>query len=149
MMIGSAALVLDKAHEPAVPARSVETITFRDGLLGFADCRAFTLLATERESLFWLQSLEHEPLAFLLLDPFTFFEDFTVDLDPADARALGAVNASDIAVLAIVTLPTAEGEPCTANLVGPLAINLRNGQARQLILRNPAYGVRCPVDLKG
>lgn len=126
---------------------SAAEITFDDGLLGFADAHRFTLLRTEDPGLFWLQSLDHDPLAFLLLDPFAFFEEYTVDLDEADAAAIGASNPGEIAVLAIVTLPTGPDEPFTANLTGPLAINLATGRGRQIIVKDNEHGVRAVVDL--
>jgi flagellar assembly factor FliW len=124
------------------------TITFDEGLLGFADALRFALLRTEDPALYWLQSLEHEPLAFLLLDPFLFFPGYAVELDQADTAALRAQGPGEIAILAIVTLPTGPDEPCTANLTGPIAINLQQGRGRQVILRDTAYSVREPVDLQ-
>ena len=47
-----------------------ELITFPTGLLGFPACREFVLIPSEREGLYWLQSAEPSPLAFLLVDPF-------------------------------------------------------------------------------
>jgi flagellar assembly factor FliW len=123
-------------------------ITFDEGLLGFADARRFALLRTEDPGLFWLQSLEHEPLAFLLLDPFHFYEGYTVELDPADTAELQARGPGEIAVLAIVTLPASPAEGCTANLTGPIALNLGQGRGKQVILRDSAYSVREPVDLE-
>jgi flagellar assembly factor FliW len=152
MMTAAAALVIDTQDDvrdnamPDAPPHA-KTITFRDGLLGFPECRNFTLLRTERPGFFWLQSLEHDPLAFLLVDPFLFFEGYAVDLDSAEAAELGAVAPTDLAVFAIVTLPRVPEEPCTANLQGPIALNLRTGLGRQLILPDSDYGVRCPLDL--
>lgn len=152
-MIGSVAYTPDISLEDTLVMQPVDTapspkvITFSDGLLGFSDARRFVLLGTEHPGLFWLQSLEHEPLAFLILDPFLFFDGYSVDLDPSDSAELKAGGTDEIAVLAIVTLPTSPDEPCTANLTGPIAINLRQGKGRQVILRDSGHDVRAPVDL--
>lgn len=152
-MSGSVACAHDTATDGALLMQTEDnptqplTIDFDEGLLGFADARRFALLRTEDPALYWLQSLEHDPLAFLLLDPFVFFPGYAVDLDPADAAALNAQGPGDIAILAIVTLPSAPDEPCTTNLTGPIAVNLQQGRGRQVILRNTSYSVREPVDL--
>ena len=62
----------------SVPAN--ETFTFADGLLGFPEAREFVLVPAEREGFFWLQSLDFGALAFLLVDPFPFVDEFFVDL---------------------------------------------------------------------
>jgi flagellar assembly factor FliW len=60
---------------------------------------------------------------------------------------LEGTSAADIAVLSVVTLPRGAGELPTANLQGPLAINLRARLAKQVICEDRDYGVRHPVDL--
>jgi len=154
-MIGTAREMSDSSRDPggivAEPGeeRRPTVITFPEGILGFAEAEAFALLRTEAPSFFWLQSLEHEELAFLLIDPFPFFEGYSVELEEADVGALEAASAGDVAVLAIVTLPSEPDEPCTANLLGPIAVNLEKGLGRQVIVRDGGYGVRAVLDLEG
>ena len=121
-----------------------ELITFPTGLLGFPATRTFILIPSEREGMYWLQSAEHSPLAFVLVDPFLAFPGFAVDVSPADLSDLDAVTAADVAILAIVTL----GSECTMNLQGPLAFNLGKKRGKQLAVANSEYGVRYPVDLR-
>src|SRR5690606_33901735 len=94
---------------------------------------------------FSTEATEHERLAFLLVDPFPFFDGYSVELDSAQLRDVLTDDPSDIAVLAIVTLPPEPDGVCTANLQAPLAINLRTGRARQLVLTRTDYGTRCPL----
>lgn len=124
-----------------------DLITFPSGLLGFPECRTFVLVPSEREGMYWLQSAEYSPLAFLLVDPFLHVQGFEVALKPADLAELGAEPASEIAILAIVTLPRTRQELCTANLQGPLAFNLAGQRAKQLVIPDSAYGVRSELDL--
>ncbi|HEX7049138.1 MAG TPA: flagellar hook-associated protein FlgL [Longimicrobiales bacterium] len=74
-------------------------------------------------------------------------KDYVVDLGDADVAGLGAATPADILVLSIVTLPATAGDPCTVNLQGPLVMHLARGQGRQVVLNEPEYGVRCPLDL--
>jgi flagellar assembly factor FliW len=124
-----------------------DVVHFAEGLFGFPDSRDYVLLPTERPGLYWLQSAEHSALAFLLVDPFPLFDGYAVDIGEADLRQLGGAAEADLIVLAIVTLPRDPAERPTANLQGPLAIDLRLRTAKQLAVGESAFGVRCPFDL--
>ena len=67
---------------------STSVLTFPRGLLGFPECRSFVLLPSERADVYWLQSIDYSSLAFLMVDPFIFFEGYTLDLAATDAAAL-------------------------------------------------------------
>lgn len=126
------------------------TFTFPSGMFGFPECRRFALLAAGREGLFWLQSMEHTALTFLLADPFLFFDGYAVDLtagDRAELQLRDDSDAGDVAVLVIVTLPRTRDELPTANLQGPVTVNFGSRMARQLALPESDWGVRCPFDL--
>lgn len=124
-----------------------ETIFFPDGIFGFPECRSYALFRTGHPGLFWLQSTEHEALTLLLADPFVFVDGYTVELAEADARRLEAAAASDVAILVTVTIAESREQPSTANLQGPIALNLKSGRARQVIVNDPSFGVRHPIDL--
>ncbi len=128
----------------AVPEHQI--CDFQQGLFGFPEAHRFALLPAEREAFFWLQSQEFEALTFLLIDPFAFVEGYAVDLGPQDIGDLMPEDASEIAVLAILTLPNGLGETATANLQGPLALNHKRRVGKQLALESQ-YGIRFPVDL--
>ena len=125
-----------------------ELITFPAGLLGFPACREFVLIPSEREGMYWLQSAEHSPLAFVLVDPFRACPGFAVDLGPAEMGELGAQEASDVAILAIVTLGPPDRGGCTVNLQGPLAFNVPKKRAKQIAIPQSDFGVRYPIDLR-
>lgn len=129
----------------AVPSN--QAYTFEHGLLGLPEARTFVLLPAEREGFFWLQNLESPALTFLLIDPFRFVQDYTVDLGPTELGELGPAASSDILLLSVLTLPKKAGDPATANLQGPLVFNLRERRARQVVLDSP-YGLRFPVALR-
>jgi flagellar assembly factor FliW len=124
-----------------------EMIQFDEGIFGFPDCHRYVLVATERDGLYWLQSADHSTLAFLLVDPFLHFDDFAVELGVAERRELDVEDQADVVILSIVTLPQSRAERPTANLQGPLALNLRARRGLQLAIAESRWGVRCPVDL--
>lgn len=122
---------------------------FPSGLYGFPDSHDFALLPAEQNGLYWLHSTEHSALLFVLVDPFVHFENYAVDLGPAELKALGDPDRSELLVLAIVTLPRTRDEQPTANLQGPIAINLSSRVARQFPLSETEYGLREPFELPG
>lgn len=126
-----------------------ELIEFPAGMFGFPECRSFVLLPAEREGLFWLQSTEHSTLAFLLMDPFRYFPGYAVELPAGDQRELKVREESDVAILAVVTLPRSQQEKPTANLQGPVAVNLRGRVGKQLALSDSDHGVRRKFELLG
>jgi flagellar assembly factor FliW len=123
---------------------STSVLTFPRGLLGFPECRSFVLLPSERPHVYWLQSVDYSSLAFLLVDPFIFFEGYTLDLA---ATELHAVSPHEVSVLAIVTLPGEPGERPTANLQGPIVIATPRSEGRQVILPESSYGIRESFEL--
>ena len=138
-------------HSDLLGPLSVEPsqiISFPTGIYGFPECRTFVLLKANLEGTFWLQSVEYGTLAFLLVDPFHFFDGYHVDLSPADLARLGSSDPTHIAVLAITTLPRQRDEPCTANLQGPILIDMQGRRGQQAVFADGPYGTREPLTLK-
>lgn len=138
----AAATATADGDEPAL----VHALHFDEGLFGFPACRDFGLIRTAHPGLYWLQSMEHEPLRLLLADPFVFFESYSVDLPDADVKRLAPRDATDVAILTTVTIGETL-QQSTANLQGPIAIDVRTGRARQFIVNDPSRQVREPIDL--
>jgi flagellar assembly factor FliW len=141
-MSGTITIASDILGTLTVESSSV--LTFPKGLLGFPECRSFVLLPSERTHVYWLQSADYSSLAFLLVDPFVFFEGYTLDLVATD---LHAASPDEVSVLAIVTLPGAPGELPTANLQGPVVIHTGLGQGSQVVLAESSYGIREAFEL--
>ena len=124
-------------------------LEFADGLFGFASCKQWVMVNAGRPGWCWLHALDHRALAFLLVDPFDVFAEFSVTLSPQDLAALVAQRATEVGVFAIVTLPRAAHETMTVNLQGPVAIVASSRRGRQLVLSDvrgsdPRFGARAP-----
>jgi flagellar assembly factor FliW len=116
--------------------------TFPDGLLGFEDARNFVLVeAEELRPLTWMLSIEDPELAFPLADPGYFAERYDVPLAGEDRERLDVEPDDQVAIYVIVNVPD-ENRPLTANLRGPVVINLGNRVGRQVVLRDDAYSHR-------
>jgi flagellar assembly factor FliW len=130
--------------------RPESAIEFPQGILGFPECRRFALVRAGTDSVYWLQSLDYSALCFLLVDPFPHFPDYAVDIPPSDVAELGGVEAAEIALLSVVTLPPpGSKEKPTANLQGPVVVNLRARRGKQIICVDVDHGLRCPLSLSG
>ena len=129
----------------AVPETQV--FAFERGLLGFPEAREFALVPARREGMFWLQSADFEALTFLLVDPFQFVPDYSVELGESELGSTTPPAQEDLLLLVIITLPRTPEAPATANLQGPLALNLRDRLGRQVILADSPWGVRHPIQL--
>ena len=141
------AITIDSHIFGPVEIPESETLFFPDGILGFPECRRYVLLDAGLLGVYWLLSLDHGALVFLLIDPFLFVEGYSVDIGDTELVSLAPADASELAVLAIVTLPAERGGYATANLQGPIAFNPQRRIGRQVIVSDSAYGVRCPVEL--
>lgn len=124
-----------------------QLVTMPDGLFGFPECRGFALLPAGRDGFYWLQSTEHATLSFLLVDPFLYFDGYTVDLTGLVLQRLGTSEPTHVNVFAIVTLPGAGGE-ATANLQGPVILNVMSRHGFQAVLQDSEYGTRESIRLE-
>lgn len=153
MMSSTAAVPDDQVVVPSdilgsLTVAKAELLHFPQGLYGFPECQSWVLVPTKREGLLWLQSADHAPLAFLLVDPFLHFPGYAVELSPAELARVGTSEPSEILVLAIVTVGSRDGTPPTANLQGPVVVNLCARQGFQIVLSVEGYGVREPFSIE-
>ena len=118
---------------------------FDQGILGFPQARSFALVRARQEGMFWLQSMDFEALTFLMVDPFRYVDGYAVELGRSELGDLAPESPSEILVFTILTLPRNPGEAATANLQGPVALNLPLRRGRQVVLQDSPYGVRHPV----
>jgi len=120
-------------RRPALEIRGAP-LDLEVALYGFPHCLRFTLRSTPRPGLYWLQSIDHVPLRFLLVDPFLAVDGYSIDLAELDVERLGPAAPGDIAVLAIVTRPPDDDRPRSVNLQAPIALNVRTGRGLQMIV---------------
>lgn len=113
-------------------------ITFPHGLLGFEEFKKYALIDSEYKPFLWMQSLDEQGLAFLIVDPFIIAQNYELDVDDKTLSDIDVLSAADVIVFAIVTVPT-DGGPVTANLQGPIVINKQNKNALQVILADTKW----------
>jgi flagellar assembly factor FliW len=120
-------------------------ITFPCGLIGFGVLRDFVLVDHPGGGPFqWLQSVERPELAFVITDPKLFFPDYAVAVKEEDLRQIGITDPAHGVVVVILVVPH-DPRRITANLQGPIVINLKERLGRQLVLDVPRYTTRHPI----
>jgi flagellar assembly factor FliW len=115
-----------------------QKLCFPRGLLGFETFRDFVLLDAERQPFYWLQSVDAEWIAFILINPFLFRPDYEVNIGNEELADIGIDSPEKALIFSIVTIPS-EGGPMTANLQGPLIINRDTRAGKQAILADPRW----------
>ena len=114
-----------------------QRITFPQGLLGFESLKDYVLLDAERQPFYWLQSLDNEQVAFILINPFFFRPDYEANIDNDELKSIGILDPGSVLIFSIVTiLPES---PMTANLQGPLVINRDTRYGLQAVLTDPRW----------
>ena len=112
-------------------------IHFPDGIIGFPDCKDFTLIYDEekgnRKNICWLQSLDEAVFALPVLDPLLIKEDYNPAVEEALLHALGNLTEENTFILVTVTVPE-EIEELSVNLKAPIIINVDERKACQVIV---------------
>lgn len=119
-----------------------DILRFPEGVLGFPEEKVFALLPYEEASPFaFLQSATEPNLTFFIVEPFTFFSDYSFELDDEIAKEIGLSAENPPRIVNIVTL-TEKINEMTANLVAPIIINQRERVAMQIVHGKTAYTTR-------
>jgi flagellar assembly factor FliW len=112
-----------------------DILFFRNGLLGFEDCRHWVLLAdSDNSSVAWLQSMQHSDIAMPVVSPRRFVSDYQVRLEPSDVDTLQLTAVEQAYVLGVVSR---DEETLTLNLRAPLVINLDRRIGCQVVTVDP------------
>lgn len=122
-----------------------EIISVPSGILGFPEDHNFCLVDSGDDTLIlWLQSLSNPHLAFPVLEPKIFKNDYIVRLSAAELRELKLASIKDASVFTILTIPSPMTE-MTANLKAPIVINIKEKIAKQVVLQENDQPIKHPM----
>jgi len=125
-----------------------KVINFTRGIFGFPEAKRYIVLdhMNNPEIPFkWLQAIDRPDLAFVITDPLLFYPDYNPAIEEKDLRELRIADPSDYGTIVIVTIPHGEPEKMTANLQGPILLNLKTRDARQIVLLDEEYSSHYPL----
>lgn len=122
--------------------RESDIIHFENGLPGFEGLHRFLLVSVEEYAPFeWLYSIDDPSIRFVLINPVLFRSDYEPKVTREHLQQLNVHGKDELRLLAIVTLHP-EFRESTANLAGPILINVNDRVGMQLVLDDPRYSVR-------
>ena len=122
-----------------------EIILVPSGILGFPEDHNFCLVDAGDDTLIlWLQSLSNPHLAFPVLEPRLFKNDYVVRLSGSELRELKLSTIKDASVFTILTIPSNLTE-MTANLKAPVVINVKEKIAKQVVLQENDQPIKHPM----
>ena len=119
-----------------------DIIFFPSGIPGFEDSKRFIIISVQDyEPFHWLQCIEGSKIHFAIINPLIFQKDYNPKISKAELDTLEINNSCDLLMYVIVTLrsPLAES---SANLMGPIFINLGKRIGKQIIIEDNSYSVR-------
>lgn len=129
-----------------IPVSDGNIFAFPDGVPAFEDYKQFVLYcSTDMQPFFFMKSLGVSPeVSFVCVDPFLVCPDYQVRVGPADLKALELKRGEDAFVFSFVTVHDNPGD-ITANLQGPVVLNMKNSRGRQIISEGTKHDVRFKV----
>lgn len=119
-----------------------QIVDFPDGILGFDFVKKFIILdSTEHSPFKWMQAYSEPELAFIIIRPIDFMEEYELAISQIDLEAVEAKSIDKLIVFAIVTIPS-DTSKMTANLQGPIIINPEKRIGKQVISMSDKYRVK-------
>lgn len=128
-----------------IEIRDDAILTFPSGILGFPDWTRYVMLDHDTDAPFkWLQCVEQPGLAFVILDPALFKDDYAVELSAEVLAEVKGLESDGLTLAVLLTIPSEDPGRITANLRGPLLMNPRTRLCKQLVLTE-SYPTRYPL----
>ena len=115
-------------------------VNFQAGMLGFGSYKSYALLQPNDDGVFfWFQSLEAPELAFVVTDPSLWVPGYEV---PIRHEQMDDLALEDLKGAQVFVIVNKYGETLTANLQGPLVVNVANRRGMQLVLADRRWTTR-------
>ena len=138
-------MIVNTTRFGPIEISSEDLLDFSEGLLGFNDLEKFVLLDDPNDEIFaWLQSCDEPSIAFPVLEPELFEDNYKLELSKSDLQSLKASDVSQLRSFCIITIPE-DPARMTANLKAPVVVNIEQRAARQCVLQNNKLEIREPI----
>lgn len=116
-------------------------ITFPLGIPGFPELKRYFLL-DYKDPIKWLHAVDDPDVAFIVMDPFSLFPAYSVDIDDEVELFLEIKEPTDTVIFTILTVADTV---VTANLKAPIIVNSSNFKAAQILLEDDRYSFKVPL----
>jgi len=133
------------SHLEARPVHSENIFHFPEGLPAFEYIKEFVFLFKPDTTPFiYMQALNPADITFVCIDPFLIHPDYKPRICDADVSFLHLKRPEDALVLSIVTVRPDVAET-TANLQGPVIVNMQTSIGKQIVCENQKYPLRYKI----
>ncbi len=123
-------------------------INFENGIIGFPDLKDFALIHDAEKGnnvgIRWMQSVQEPNFAMPVMDPLIVCPNYNPVVDDEVLKPIGQLDPDELLVLCTVTVPK-DITKMSANLRGPIVINVADCKACQIILDSDEYEVKFPI----
>ncbi|MDR1612436.1 MAG: flagellar assembly protein FliW [Planctomycetota bacterium] len=117
-------------------------ITFPEGVIGFKDATRFVMFECSDDGIFkWLQSCDRPELAFVICEAGVIMPSYKIVIGEKERQVLQLESVDDAVVCLILVIPKNPMD-ATANLLGPLVMNVETRLGMQVVVVNPQYSTR-------
>ena len=124
-----------ESGESTTPVALKDEVIFKfdKGLPAFEKSRDFIFILDEKVAPFVvMQAVDDASLSFVCVDPFSIKDNFEIKIPEGVEERMDIRDVSEIMILSFVTV-SPEVTETTANLLGPIVLNMRNNKASQVI----------------
>ena len=120
-----------------------EIIYMPTGMLGFPKKNRFVIIQQKEMFPFcWYQSVDDPALAFVVISPFIFMPDYSIDTESTLSELSWHETKENLDLYVVVNASGGSLAKMTANLIGPVLINTRIREAVQIVIHNSPYSCR-------
>ena len=120
-----------------------EVITFKNGLPGFEHLTRFLITTVpEHEPFHWMHSLDDEAIKFILVNPLQIHNTYDPQINPNTIKEIDIQNKDDLLMYVIVTINQSQFNLSTANLLGPILLNILSRKGIQVVLDDGRYSTK-------
>lgn len=138
-------MLVKTKHFGEVDLDENKVITFEDGMIGFEDCKRYTILYNNEEkdgsTISWLQSLDEPELALPVISPLLVMTDYNPIVEDDVLQPIGELTEENIIILLTLSVPS-DITKMSVNLKAPLIINADTKKGCQIIAENPDYVIK-------
>ena len=133
-------MILNTKNFGPIEIDEQKIIHFPEGILGFETEKQFVIINNEDEEnpFHWLQSINNPDLAFVIINPFFAYPNYDIVIPETAQEKLKIEDEKDVIVYSILVVPE-DMEKMTANLLGPIIINMNEKLGKQVILDDDRY----------
>ena len=120
-------------------------IHFDNGIIGFENLKNYTIVEIEEtEPFIWFVAIDEPEVSFPILKYQYAYPDYEINLQNKNYMDLQLTHSDTFHIFFIITVNEIK-EQVTANLKGPLILNLKNNLGIQIISPNEDYVINYPV----